>query len=156
MPLYEQRDYLDKLVAECLTNTRNYWVYERHQQGHLHVHGIVYDTCSQHMIDIQQQFYIYVGIKSPTKYNKISDIRLLNNVKQWLDYINKHCTSETTYDIYRKNKDDLDLGCVKIEIQQKDDSARYLEDLEQHLKTEPLADTYGFGKNKKSKFVIFI
>lgn len=142
---HEQRAFLDRILSDISLNVRCKWVYEEHEDKRLHVHGIIYDEHEEYVMQYRNKFYEQVGYKSPKCYLKYSDIRELNNISAWEDYMNKqHIKSK--YEQEQKEFKDFDYGIVQISTRLDE----YYNSLTSHLESEMLDDTYKFGtKNKK-------
>lgn len=151
---HDQRDFMDNILMGACSllhlNTKIRWVFEEHQDGRLHTHGIIYQEYDEIVELFRQEFYKGVGYKSPKCYLKYSDIRLLNNVQEWENYIDKQtilskCQEE------RNNIRYMDYGYIKIDNRLED----YYNSLTTHLENleTPDADYYRFGKTQK-KYII--
>lgn len=97
------------------------WVYEKHDDGRLHLHGyaILQKEDEGEVFILRDAFYTYnqkIGIRM-TSYLKISDIQeTYINISFWKDYINKHQDEIVFKNGYTQQKElteNLDNGIVK-------------------------------------------
>jgi len=127
------------------------YVYEFHEvsKKRLHIHGyaITEDGTSAPLHKLRDRFYTYNSIIRLQKYHSVSDIqRTIYKRHYWTEYCQKHQDTIAYFSGYtaeKKYADELDNGIVKIELPKNN---RYLESLDEHLESEPLSDSYKFGK----------
>lgn len=135
------------------------WIYEKHDDERLHLHGYWKNTYREEVEDLRNKFYqdYSININSYVKYEKISDIQETKTViNYWEKYMEKN-QDKIIYKcgfIHQKEiTDDLNKGIIKIECNIPQD---YLNTLDQHLENELLEDEYKFGKTKLNKYIIEI
>lgn len=98
------------------------WIYEKHEDGRLHIHGFV--KCDEEHDDkiflLRDTFYSYnekINIKM-SSYLKISDIqRTYADINYWLEYMNKNQNDIIFKNGYTQQQElisALDAGIVKI------------------------------------------
>jgi len=121
----KQQFVLFEEIMMKIINPLNYefidWVYEKHEDGRLHLHGfcLVQKEHSEEVFKLRDAFYTYnqkIGIKM-SSYLKISDIQETRiHIKYWNDYIMKHQDDIVFKNGYTQQKDlteALDQGIVK-------------------------------------------
>jgi len=147
---YEQKLYLEKQLNSCIEHffiTKYKWVFEPHQDNRLHVHLHISGECDQIITEFVKYFYTLVGIKSPKNYLPLSDVKELNDVSQWVEYMNKQVPS--TLEEQKLTTLNLDNGIIKI-----DNLAEYWNSLDTKPESdESPQDYYRFGKINK-KYII--
>lgn len=139
----QQYHFLEDLMMKII-NPVNFcyidWVYEKHEDGRLHIHGYVITTPSNDdkVYLLRDSFYSYnkkVNIKM-SSYLKISDIQQTYlSIDHWLSYIQKHQNDIAFKNGYINEKDltkALDNGVVNIQTIPED-----------------YYDTYRFGQTRK-------
>lgn len=111
IPAHKMVTYYAKRIKYCyLTNKQQYilledvlaklffhddevnWVYERHSDGRLHIHGFVKNTYYDYLYQNIKKFYSDYRINiGPRTFNKIMDIQeTYNDLNYWHNYIQKH------------------------------------------------------------------
>lgn len=108
---YEQKFIFEDGLNGLFRKSDKYRLtFEKHKDGRLHCHGIIYNTSYDYVLLILKQFYeSRIGIKRISQIKTITDIRLLNNVIEWETYINKCQPSErdlSDYGDYLIGRDD--------------------------------------------------
>lgn len=89
----DQKAILEHWITDAINELKIrhcQFVFEKHEQGHLHAHLYLKDTFEDEIDRFIFLFYEKVGIKDKRKYFKISDRRVLNNSTEWLDYMYKN------------------------------------------------------------------
>lgn len=121
----QQYHFLEDIMMKII-NPLNYifidWVYEKHDDGRLHIHGYV-NLDEEHNAEIyklRDAFYSYndkINIKI-SSYLKLSDIQeTKTNINFWIAYMDKHQNDIVFKNGYAQQQDliqNLDAGIVKI------------------------------------------
>lgn len=121
----QQFHFLEDLMGSIIYFNRVFfidWVYEKHEDGRLHIHGFVNleDDYDSEIYLLRDRFYSYnhkVGIIQKS-YLKISDIQeTLTNINYWTDYMAKNQHNIIYKNGYNQQLDYInavDAGIVKI------------------------------------------
>lgn len=149
----DQKRYLEWIMFDTFTKYHNdiFYIFEQHEDKRLHIHGYIKDICEQEMIELQCKFYNLVGIRDIRKYSKISDIRELNNIDNWIGYLIKNPIYPTGIENELFSKY-CDYGIVKIETRADIDYCGQVNTPERKYAQSP---DYLFGKNKY-KYIVDI
>lgn len=139
----QQYFFLEDIMIKIINPLNFYyidWIYEKHEDGRLHIHGFVIldDEKENEIYKLRDTFYSYnerINIKI-CSYLKLSDIQETRvDINYWLEYINKHQNEIIYKNGYRQMNEDinnLEYGIVKIK-------GRY-------KRPEGYYDTYRFGR----------
>lgn len=85
------------------------WVFERHEDGRLHLHGYIMDSFFEYIFDRINTFYKDYRINIGTrKMLLICDIQKTHcNIKYWEDYIEKHQHEIIYKSRFRQQQEDI-------------------------------------------------
>lgn len=99
---YEQKFVFENGLHIQFKKTDKYRLtFEKHQDGRIHCHGIIYNVSYDYILHAIHGFYDHhVGLSRISQIKKITDIRLLNNVIEWETYINKCIPCQRDLDLY--------------------------------------------------------
>lgn len=162
------RDLQYKFLEDCMARStmsddKILYVYECHEDGRLHIHGMVFKTSFDYVALIRDKFYSHHSIGlAVSKYVKISDIQqTYYDSRFFIDYMNKN---QDKIEFYQgnlqqiKNCNDLDGKSTKFDdmlIKSVDD--KYYNDMVNFISYNyPDKYLHPYTKIERRKFLIDI
>lgn len=158
----QQYELLEPLMAKYFVGPKYHWCYEKHADGRLHIHGIAINQFEDEIEELRRLFYssYQINIRQGS-YIKLSDIQKTRiDIKYFINYMMKD-QMNIIYHMKSYDQQKIDHGLNKkgkfnFKIEVPTISNSYFNQLEEHLGSSPLSDSYPFGKKKEKKFILEI